>query len=678
MTPAATSAPPTTAHRSIPWHMCLPGPVFSKEVWMLGKRPSTGWLRLAFISVLLFVVGMVFMGMMNSYASGAAAQLQRYQRLAPAVTMGIVWVEFVMLSLIGVALAGPAICEEKRMGTLSTLLTTPLKAWQIVLGKSLGRLVELIILALAPLPLMLALRSFGGVSAEAILTMTGTCIANAILAVQIGIFVSAVSKRTTGAIVLSLIFLGVVMFGPMLATWAVIVTANLTQGGSGGPPGQIALGVMLVTCSPMTLVLQSVHYLFGESAFGGRTPVNILEAWGMHMAYLGVMWGVFFFLSCVVLRRVMAKDGGVAEKKSTKVPRHEGTVAGSQEVTESRSHGVEESVVAGSQGATLPAVKRSGRRRLAPVGVSRIVGDAPVMWRELKQGMVGSRAVTVVAGLLLTGLLGFVYYMSAFNEPMQQIITAIGAVICVLSACVLSTGTISQERESRTLEALLCTPLSAWDIVWGKFLGSARRASLGLLLVLGHILVGGVLAIPGGEVCRVIDTLLPSAWWSRSNDPDMTNPLALFHVAITLGSTMCFLLATGILFSTRFKKSTSATVMNFAMALALWAALPAFVFVVTETALDSFNELGNVLQNAVIAANPVPTAVIAVDGATSVQYASGGFSSRTMRYDMPHGNWNALWFTLAQVVVALAYLALAWLALRLAARTLANETGRRR
>ena len=104
--------------RRIPWWMRFPGPVFHKEVWTLGKRPSTAWLRLVHVAVLLFIVGIVFFSMYSSSnaSAGASAQLQQYQALAPAVTMAIVWVEFVMLILIAIALGGPAVCDEKRMG----------------------------------------------------------------------------------------------------------------------------------------------------------------------------------------------------------------------------------------------------------------------------------------------------------------------------------------------------------------------------------------------------------------------------------------------------------------------------------------------------------------------------------------------------------------------------------
>ncbi|MFO0832772.1 MAG: ABC transporter permease [Phycisphaerales bacterium] len=656
--------------RHIPWHMRFPGPVFTKEVWMLGKRPSTAWLRLAHVAVLVFVVAMVFMGMSNSYSSGegAAGKLQHYQSLAPAVTMAVVWVEFVMLILIGVALAGPAVCDELRMGTLATLLTTPLRTWQIVLGKGMGRLVELMILALVPVPLLLAIRLFGGVTTEAIVTMTVTCIANAMLAVQIGIFTSTVSRRATGAIVLAFLLLGAVMFLPMLTVWATIVIRELT-GGMGGRPLGWDLGAMVITCAPMTVFLQSISYLMGESAFGGAPlPVPVLDVWMLHIAYTLGLCVLFFWLSCIALRRALRRDAAPAAPRparrktkaaATVLPQDGGADAGPPGVSTG-----------------LPAHKRSGRRRVAPEGSSRVVGDSPIMWRELKQGLMGSRTTTVVGGILVAGLLVLVYYLTGFQEPVQQALTAIGAVIAVLAGCVLSTGSISQERESRTLDALLCTPLSAWDIVWAKFAGAARRALVPLGLVMVHVLVAGMGAVPGAALCRIIDTTIPRLSGSRQLDPNTTNPVALFHVLLILGSAMAFQLACGVLFSARFKKSTTATVCNIALGLLLWAALPAVVFISSETLPEPARSVASAARNAVMAINPVPMATIAVDGASHVEYASGGYSSGSKNYDMPDGNWGMMDFSFAMVVVALLYLSGAWGVLRIAARVVGNPTAR--
>lgn len=655
--------------RKIPWTMRFPGPVFSKEVWMLGKRPSTAWLRLVHVAVLLLVVTIVFVNLRDvSGGDGASAGLQRYQQLAPGLTVAVVWVEFVMLGLIAVALAAPAVCEEKQMGTLGTLLTTPLKAWQIVLGKGLGRIVELMVLALVPLPLLLALRSFGGVTAEALATTTATCLVNAVLAVQVGIFVSTVSRRAIGAILLSFILLGVVMFGPMLVVWAVIMIQTVARGGGGAPPGP-AMTVFFASSAPAMLFLQCFHYFFNES-MGAPITMPVRDLWAMHMGYSVALCVLFFGLSCVALRRVMDREGeGRAQKADAVV-----AVAAAATPEVVADAGAE--AVAGAGAGALPKSPRRSRRR-APEGVSRVVGDAPVAWRELQQGVLRSKVLTVIAGLMLAGLMLFIYYVAAFHEPVQQVLTAVGAAATLIACAVMSTGSIAQERESRTLDALLCTPLSAWDIVWGKFLGSARRASVGLILVLGHILVSGVGAIPGGAVCKVIDSFVPRIG-GRNIDPDLANPIALLHVAMILGSSMAFLLAAGVLFSARFKKSVIAAVFNIGLMLGLWLGTPLVVFIMTEVTFGSSNGLGEFLQNTVMTTNPVVMSVIAVDGAMNVEWSSGGSASRSLSYDMPGGNWDVVEFTLGMGVVTALYVAGAWMALRRAAWVIGGPTSRRR
>ena len=98
--------------RKIPWTMRFPGPVFSKEVWMLGKRPSTAWLRLVHVAVLVVVVSIVFVRMREvSGGDGAAAGLERYQEVATGVTVAGGWGE-------GGVLGGIAWGVEARAGGL--------------------------------------------------------------------------------------------------------------------------------------------------------------------------------------------------------------------------------------------------------------------------------------------------------------------------------------------------------------------------------------------------------------------------------------------------------------------------------------------------------------------------------------------------------------------------------
>ncbi len=231
-------------------------------------------------------------------------------------------------------------------------------------------------------------------------------------------------------------------------------------------------------------------------------------------------------------------------------------------------------------------------------------------------------------------------------------------------------GGVSEGAGGRTVEGLLCTPLSAWDIVWGKFLGSARRAAFGLLLIVGHLVVSGLLSTTLSPFVRVLDGFFPTWWGSRNIRPDSLHPVALILVPMILGGPMAFLLATGIFLSARFKKSTSATVCNMGLAIGLWAVLPMTAFMLTEGLLSYDNGLTYLFQNGAVVINPTPMATIAVDGSMN--------DSSVFDYDMPRGNWGLAYFLLAHAAVCVAYLGAAWLALRGAAATLAGPTGRMR
>ena len=67
----------------------------------------------------------------------------------------------VLLFLLTPAFVAWAITDEKSRGTLQYLLTSSLTTWEIVVGKLLGRLVHLGLLALAALPLFALMAPFG-------------------------------------------------------------------------------------------------------------------------------------------------------------------------------------------------------------------------------------------------------------------------------------------------------------------------------------------------------------------------------------------------------------------------------------------------------------------------------------------------------------------------------------
>lgn len=556
---APQAAPPLPARPARgPWFVGgLPGPVFAKDVWILGKRPSTAWVRLIYSLLLLGVVALVFAAstQFDRYGIGAtegiAARLQSSQEVAPSVTLAIIWSQFVMLCIIGAGLGAPAISDEIRAGSLATLLTTPLKSVQIVLGKVLSRMVELTILTLIPLPLMLALRSYGGVPAANVLVMTGLCLSTGLFAVQVGMFFSVRFKRPAAPLVLTVIIMA-------LLTGALPgLLAGLSSLPQFAPISGPLKHAAMVLCPTFILAMNSA-VLMNESGVPlvwGIIPDSILAIAAT------LMWSLIFFIAtCLLLRRAMR-----AEDRARPSPAALATVAPS-------------APGAAGDAAVTPQAAPSRKRRAstAQEGLSRVVSDRPVAWRELQQPIMGRKWMAWATGIIISLALLVLYYVSGL-EDIQMAIAIIGVIVWLLFSAVATTGTIAHEREGRTLDVLLTTPLSGWDIVWGKFIGGLRRLWIGPAVIMLHIIISGCLSSVMREILEPIDALTAVGTWRGGWSPTELSPLILVLLPFILIGPIVFLCATGVWFSTMVKRSTAAAICNLALALAIWAVIPIFL-----------------------------------------------------------------------------------------------------
>ena len=130
-----------------------------------------------------------------------------------------------------------------------------------------------------------------------------------------------------------------------------------------------------------------------------------------------------------------------------------------------------------------------------------------------------------------------------------------------LFTIVLPATNITTEKESRSWPLLLTTTLNDWDILFGKFLGNVRRLIPVWLLLLGHVIIFSLLGY--------------------------IHPVAPIQIIILVTWIMIFLSCTGIYFSSRFKRTTTAVVMNFILAATIWALVPLLLFIVADFAHHS-------------------------------------------------------------------------------------------
>jgi ABC-type transport system involved in multi-copper enzyme maturation permease subunit len=156
-----------------------------------------------------------------------------------------------------------------------------------------------------------------------------------------------------------------------------------------------------------------------------------------------------------------------------------------------------------------------------------------------------------------------------------------------------------------------------WHILLGKAIGVFRRCLPIWLLMAGHIFL---------FICmRYI------------------HPIAILHMTIFTTGLVVFLTGTGLYFSARFKRTTSAVIASFALALVLWAVFPAVLGLVSVFTHD-YDVVGEL-----VSANPAAQLVILMDGAGGSWNARAGLSN--LNFGWPDSSWRKVWPTTGLVLI---------------------------
>lgn len=404
-----------------------PGAIVQKEMRVQGRRYFTYLTRGVTALLLAFITAMVFLTMVgwmmgNAMTSnGAAMRLQELQALAPAVSITVFLVQLVGMSLAGPILLGPSLCDEKRAGTLSALLTTPLTPWQIVMGKLISAFSQLTILALIPLPLVLAVRVFGGVPAGFVFAGLAVSFAMAFLGAALAVFFSTGAKRGLTASMLAMMSAIALNGLP-----ALLVGKMISLGAT------IPMSVPFLMSSPATAAILIADLVGGGP--GGMLPAQTIWI-GNALMNTGLGAVVLMFATARV-RALLRREG---------------------------------------QGATAPAESKSGKAGSKKREASREVGGQPVMWRELRQKMFRRSFWLVFSVLIAACFLVIANWNESDTRNATIMVTVLGSILSLILATAGSAGSVNGEREARTWDVLLTTGLSARQIVMGKFVGCVKR-----------------------------------------------------------------------------------------------------------------------------------------------------------------------------------------------------------
>ncbi len=419
----------------------LTGPILDKELRISSRRRRNYALRSAYVVVLAVFVAVVWLGMARWVSSSGLYSVSRMAEAGKRIIITIVWFQFYAAQVLAVFMLSTAINEEIYRGTLGTLMTTPITSLQIVMGKLLSKLFQIILLLGVSLPLLAIVRIFGGVPWDYAVSSLCITLTAVIFAGSVSLFFSIFSRRAYVVIILTCVALGI-LFGLFAALSTEIF------GHPWGIRGSVPITLYL---NPYMLLGFNTDIMISPR-MAGRASVSLIVHCGIMLAASS---GVLFASMRLVRKVALAQAAGGA--------------------------------------GVFRRLWRAKTRRFAGKsksdGCIRRVSGPPVIWKELITRrssrekifvitIIGTELV-MVAAILLFPYVAREVGMDEAHAAYVAIFMGLGA----LSVTVFPATCIASEKEARSWPLLLTTPLDDWEIILGKFVGVLRR-SLPVWLIL--------------------------------------------------------------------------------------------------------------------------------------------------------------------------------------------------
>jgi ABC-2 type transport system permease protein len=200
----------------------LLNPIIVKELRTHMRGSRAFWILTGYLLVLgLLAYGLyriTLASVQNRYGPGSTSQ-SAY--IGQTLFIGLAFLELLSVCFVTPALTAGVISGEIERRTYDMLLATPLRPTSILWGKMVASLTYVNLLILAAIPLSSVVFLFGGVALRDVIQAIGLLALTAVAYGTLGLFFSALTRRTGRAMVLS--YLAVLFFTlGSLFTWAVI------------------------------------------------------------------------------------------------------------------------------------------------------------------------------------------------------------------------------------------------------------------------------------------------------------------------------------------------------------------------------------------------------------------------------------------------------------------------
>lgn len=414
----------------------LLGPIFSVELLTSGRRKRYFVLRTGYALVLLLTLWISH----QSLAHTPRRLLSQQANLAGVFFASYSQVQLLAVLLVGPALVAGTIAVERERRTIEYLFATDLANGEIVLGKLAARLVLLSYALAVGLPILALAMMLGGIGPDELLAVFTITLSTMVCVSAVSIAASVWSRRVRDALTLAYLLLAALWLAPMYL-WLLTARSAFYSG------WLAALETTLKELNPVWALssLDSQRFTgLGSDPWGIVWGLVSRQAVVSTVCAAAAVWG---------LRRVHVAQAGRGQRRRPRFAR---------------------------------------RRRLT-------IGDHPMLWKELHRASFASRLGWIgrILSVALGGLLVAYFVWTMTRSPIGRSRLMAGVAGTTLLGCVallVAAGrgatAITGEKERDTWITLLSTPLSASEIVWGKFVGVLASLRWLVALIVGLWLLG--------------------------------------------------------------------------------------------------------------------------------------------------------------------------------------------
>ncbi len=472
----------------------LTGPIFEKELRVSSRRKRNYFLRFAYLALLTVFIAYAWSMAMRGGRSGSAVfQLSRMPEVGKQIVTTIVWFQFLAIQFVAVTMLSSAISEEVQRRTLGVLMTTPIGSLQIVLGKLLSKLLQLVLLLAASMPLLAIVRVFGGVPWDYVLSSLCVTLTAAIFAGSVSLAFSTYTRQAHQVVARTALICFLLYAGPLIVVQLLQLRYQV----------RIVPGVALSYANPFIVMTYATRNMLFAS------PAALTVAWLPHCAIMAGLSALMLAFSMISVRRV-------GLRQATGQP---GIFASRKERRAAK------------------AKRRTGHGSAATSGRIIFVKGPPIVWKEMRTMSVRvSRFMPVLSAVLAVLVLAATYGYCAYKgylaiEGVHAAFVLTYFLLGLLRTATSAATSITSEKEARTWPVLLTTVLTDRQIVLGKIIGSCLQSWAFWLLLAAHMVAFSF----AGYISAV----------------------AILPLAVLVASSALLVSAVGVLFSSWCKRSST-------------------------------------------------------------------------------------------------------------------------